>query len=269
MPSQWWISVPGVDSTPVKAHQVHAAVSTKLDCSEPALPPRSAGNRSTLPVHKRNSKPYTVSPMFNTDDDVGFFVSTFTDDADELLMCAFDKNPLLDLGYQKKTHARPPALLRHLSWGALRRVPAHTLWEVNLVTPVLTRRKKQSTPLFSLRTIVDGLTREWEIWGDVPPPDPRVVTGALWVSRLRLESVVVQAPVYSDMGRPLDPADLSGAVGQLTVECDSAASAECAALMAWSGFAGWGGQVRRGFGQVEVTPVAPAAHSDRRRGQPL
>lgn len=239
MPSRWFVPINGIDPTGVKLEFIHAAFSRWFDRS-PA-------------EHAATDKPYSVSPLTDFRDVVGVEIATLTDDAQRRLWEAIDVQAPIRLGSQTRRLGRP-ALLQTATWNELA-APAQgeRQWELEFVTPTTFRSGDRSSPLPTLSTIMEGLSRAWNMWSGLDDRgyNPRV-DGALWVTDLDLNSTVIQLGIRDQRGVGKQVL-LSGCLGTLTLRCDQPETADrVVPLIRLAAYSGVGSMRGKGLGVVRV-----------------
>ena len=153
----------------------------------------------------------------------------------------------------------PPRLLEAASWRDLAEERGDGRWELEFLTPTTFRTGDRSSPLPRVDTILDGLHRAWQLWGDVELGVSGQDWTAVWVSDIDLRNSTIELRVRRRDGST-QPITVSGALGVLVLRCDSPdVASRVGPLLRLAPFAGVGGMTLKGLGVTRVSAFSGRA----------
>ena len=231
MPALYWLPLPGLADVPDPAH-LHAAFSAWFD-----------GERDSED-HRATVKPYRLSPGSVRDGQWGLELSILTAEAYVALSERLAAGEGVRIG-RHATRVGPPKVLRGATWDELAAWPGETGWQVEFLTPFLSRTGNRSSPYPTPAVVLRAPTEAWAAYSGLP--GLRLSTDDqrhLWVSDMNLHTTTVHVNGHR----------YRGGLGRLTFRCDSDAVAHIASsLFRLAVYTGMGSFRVKGFGVVGVT----------------
>lgn len=238
MPRRYW--VPLLLEEPPLAHHLHAALTGWFDDSR---------YNPTGIDHNDGNKPYTISPVTESDGVPGVLITTLDERADRVMEWISRNRPAPRLGRQGEVLVGAPEVVAERSWGQIARAtaPRSGTWELLFHTPTFFRAG-QDVNLLPLPGLV--LKGAMDVMKEhVPQAIPDRSLRAF--QQLNLVHIDLTTERY-----PFRSHTYTGFVGRIRYACGNRQVADLVApLFEALPFVGVGSYRARGLGVVDVAPA--------------